>query len=224
MKAPSRCPAPTAQKLRPSRCSAFPSRSARRRPARLMGPAALRTAGIARVLEQLGLTVEDHGDLAKPAPVSSNDAAARQRQILRRDQELDPRAQRARLCAGAQRRDPDLHGRRSQPVDGIGQRRRAPLAANRAGRCSCCGSTPMPTTTRRPPPSPATCTACRRRSCAASPASTACSATSRACRSHPIGSICSASARSTRWRESWCASAASRSPTCARSTSSASAS
>ncbi|HEY3795445.1 MAG TPA: arginase [Bradyrhizobium sp.] len=29
----------------------------------LMGPAALRTAGIARVLEQLGLAVEDHGDL-----------------------------------------------------------------------------------------------------------------------------------------------------------------
>jgi len=32
----------------------------------LMGPAALRTAGIARVLEQLGLTVEDYGDLATP--------------------------------------------------------------------------------------------------------------------------------------------------------------
>src|SRR5215218_30789 len=30
----------------------------------LMGPAALRTAGIARVLDQLGFTVEDHGDLA----------------------------------------------------------------------------------------------------------------------------------------------------------------
>jgi arginase len=29
----------------------------------LMGPAALRTAGIARVLEQLKLDVEDHGDL-----------------------------------------------------------------------------------------------------------------------------------------------------------------
>ena len=36
----------------------------------LMGPAALRTAGIARVLEQLGLTVEDHGDLATPAKTS----------------------------------------------------------------------------------------------------------------------------------------------------------
>ena len=34
----------------------------------------------------------------------------------------------------------------------------------------------MPTTTRRRRRSPATCTACRRRSCAASPASTACSA------------------------------------------------
>jgi len=30
----------------------------------LMGPAALRTAGIARVLDQLGFCVEDHGDLA----------------------------------------------------------------------------------------------------------------------------------------------------------------
>src|SRR6201989_669040 len=39
----------------------------------LMGPAALRTAGIARVLEQLGLTVEDHGDMAKPAVMSSSD-------------------------------------------------------------------------------------------------------------------------------------------------------
>src|SRR5258705_8136313 len=30
----------------------------------LMGPDALRTAGIARVLDQLGFAVEDHGDLA----------------------------------------------------------------------------------------------------------------------------------------------------------------
>jgi arginase len=36
-------------------------------PGTLMGPAALRTAGIARVLEQLGHTVEDHGDVARPA-------------------------------------------------------------------------------------------------------------------------------------------------------------
>jgi len=41
----------------------------------LMGPAALRTAGIARLLEQLGLTVEDHGDLSKPAPVASDETA-----------------------------------------------------------------------------------------------------------------------------------------------------
>jgi arginase len=39
----------------------------------LMGPAALRTAGIARVLEQLGFGVEDHGDLAIAA-ASSTDA------------------------------------------------------------------------------------------------------------------------------------------------------
>src|SRR3954454_15720706 len=33
-------------------------------PGTLMGPAALRTAGIARLLEQLGFDVEDHGDLS----------------------------------------------------------------------------------------------------------------------------------------------------------------
>ncbi|NVN88146.1 MAG: arginase [Rhodopseudomonas sp.] len=37
----------------------------------LMGPAALRTAGIGRVLEQLGFAVEDHGDLA-PAAVDAS--------------------------------------------------------------------------------------------------------------------------------------------------------
>ena len=36
----------------------------------LMGPAALRTAGIARVLDQLGFVVEDHGDLAIAAVTS----------------------------------------------------------------------------------------------------------------------------------------------------------
>jgi arginase len=40
----------------------------------LMGPAGLRTAGIARVLEQLGHTIEDHGDLPKPALVESDEA------------------------------------------------------------------------------------------------------------------------------------------------------
>ena len=39
----------------------------------LMGPAALRTAGIARLLEQLGLTVEDHGDLSRPLPAAGGD-------------------------------------------------------------------------------------------------------------------------------------------------------
>jgi len=37
----------------------------------LMGPAALRTAGIGRVLEQLGFAVEDHGDLA-PAAIDAS--------------------------------------------------------------------------------------------------------------------------------------------------------
>ncbi len=34
----------------------------------LMGPAALRTAGLAATLESLGYSVADHGDLARPAP------------------------------------------------------------------------------------------------------------------------------------------------------------
>jgi arginase len=41
----------------------------------LMGPAALRTAGIARVLEQLGLTVEDYGDMATPGKASTQVSA-----------------------------------------------------------------------------------------------------------------------------------------------------
>ena len=41
-------------------------------PGTLMGPAALRTAGIARVLEQLGHAVEDHGDLARPQACSAD--------------------------------------------------------------------------------------------------------------------------------------------------------
>ncbi len=36
----------------------------------LMGPAALRTAGIARLLEELEFTVEDHGDLPRPNVVT----------------------------------------------------------------------------------------------------------------------------------------------------------
>jgi arginase len=36
----------------------------------LMGPDALRTAGIGRVLQQLGFRVEDHGNLATPGPLA----------------------------------------------------------------------------------------------------------------------------------------------------------
>ena len=42
----------------------------------LMGPAALRTAGIARLLEQLGFAVDDHGDISIPAVVSDGEAPA----------------------------------------------------------------------------------------------------------------------------------------------------
>ena len=41
----------------------------------LMGPAALRTAGIARVLEQLELDVEDHGDLTIGGSISADGEA-----------------------------------------------------------------------------------------------------------------------------------------------------
>jgi len=40
----------------------------------LMGPSALRTAGIARLLEQLEFTVEDHGDITRPAIVADGPA------------------------------------------------------------------------------------------------------------------------------------------------------
>ena len=65
----------------------------------LMGPDALRTAGIGRILDQLGFAVEDHGNMRDPRHRAGGRAAAGQRQILRRDQGLDPRAQRARLSS-----------------------------------------------------------------------------------------------------------------------------
>jgi len=51
---------------------------------------------------------------------------------------------------------------------------------------------------------------------------TICSATSHGLRSRRTSSICLACGRSIRWKRSWSINAASRSPTCARSTSSAS--
>jgi arginase len=41
----------------------------------LMGPAALRTAGLAPLLESLGFTVEDHGDLSSADLVATDDVA-----------------------------------------------------------------------------------------------------------------------------------------------------
>ena len=41
----------------------------------LMGPAALRTAGIGRLLEQLRIEVEDHGDMTRPQRDRGNDPA-----------------------------------------------------------------------------------------------------------------------------------------------------
>src|SRR4051795_11040045 len=42
----------------------------------LMGPAALRTAGIGRLLDQLGFGVEDHGDMAFPGVAPAGEATA----------------------------------------------------------------------------------------------------------------------------------------------------
>jgi len=41
----------------------------------LMGPAALRTAGIGRILDQLGFCVEDHGDMAAPGTALADAAS-----------------------------------------------------------------------------------------------------------------------------------------------------
>src|SRR3954470_4065851 len=46
-------------------------------PGTLMGPDALRTAGIGRVLGQLGFCVEDHGNLAAPADLPDSASAPR---------------------------------------------------------------------------------------------------------------------------------------------------
>ena len=192
-------------------------------PGTLMGPDALRTAGIGRILGQLGFAVEDHGNMAPsgiapaegPPPANAkfyDEIKGWIRALSERSFLL------ARSGAVA-----DLHGRRSLAVDGIGERRRAllagagPAAVRAVARCPCrlqhaaddgdrqharhVGGVSV----RR--------TRSRRAARQASPAP----------RSAPTGSICSASARSIRWRRSWCSSAASRSPTCARSTNSASA-
>lgn len=44
-------------------------------PGALMGPAALRTAGLAPLLENLGFAVEDHGDISALAQADADDAA-----------------------------------------------------------------------------------------------------------------------------------------------------
>ena len=181
----------------------------------LMGPDALRTAGIARVLEQLEFSVEDLGNLARPQGHSGRAAAAPTPNITTRSKPgfgcsaSAPTSWRAPApCRSSWAAITRCRWDRSTASRATGR--------NRAGRCSCCGSMRMPTTTRRTRPSPATCTACPRRSCAAKAGSTICSAISRARRSRRTSSICSASARSIRWKRSWCTSAVSRSPTCAR--------
>ena len=109
----------------------------------LMGPAALRTAGIGRILDQLGFGVEDHGDMATPGIAAADGPAPANTKYYDEVgawvRALSERAWDMR----AVRRDPDLHGRRSLAVDGIGERRRAALAGARpaavraVARCPC---------------------------------------------------------------------------------------
>ena len=164
----------------------------------LMGPDALRTAGIGRILDQLGFAVEDHGNMAKPDVAPDEGPPPANAKYYDDDQGLDPRAQRTFLFAGALRRRSDLHGRRSLAVDGIGERRRALLAGAGPAAVRAVARRPCRLQHAADRRRPATCTACRRPSCAARAASTGCSATSRAPRSVPTSSTCSASARSIR--------------------------
>ena len=99
----------------------------------LMGPAALRTAGLLTLLESLGFAVTDHGDLSvrghgRPHPILRPAKANHYREIQRWTRALSA----ARLRDRAIRRNPDLSRRRSFAVDGIGERDGAALAG--AGR------------------------------------------------------------------------------------------
>ena len=53
-------------------------------PGTLMGPAALRTAGIGRILGQLGFTVEDHGDMAPSSIEAAEGSPPANAELLRR--------------------------------------------------------------------------------------------------------------------------------------------
>ena len=115
----------------------------------LMGPAALRTAGLLTLLDALGFAVEDHGDLSIGEVADLADEPPDSAKHYREIQRWTRAVEQARLRAGAVRRDPDLSRRRPLAVDGFGERRWRVTGGKPAASCSCSGSTRMPTTTRR---------------------------------------------------------------------------
>ena len=63
----------------------------------LMGPAALRTAGLLTLLDGLGFDVDDHGDLSIGEVADLARCSARHRQALSGDPALEPGIECARL-------------------------------------------------------------------------------------------------------------------------------
>ena len=191
-------------------------------PGTLMGPDALRTAGIGRMLEQLGFAVEDHGDMA-PSGMSSAEGSppANAKYYDEIKGWIRALSERSFLLARSGAIPIFMGGDHSLSMGSVNGVARYWQRA-RAGRCSCCGSTPMPTTTRRDDGDRQHARHVGRVPVRRARPRPACSARNRAPRSVLKSSICSASARSIRRRRSWCSNAASPSPTCARSTNSAS--
>ncbi len=122
------------------------------------GPSAYRAAGLAEALAGLGLDVVDGGDVA-PGPAMDL-------------------AHPTRRCAGSAPSRPGPRRWRGPPTRPAPTRCRSFSAATtacrpgrwpasagapprRSGRFSCCGSTPMPTSTPSTPRRAATCTGCR---------------------------------------------------------------
>ena len=120
----------------------------------LMGPQALRTAGLVRVLADLGHRVADRGTLARGRARAGRDgrratpsAAATSARSPAGRGALHDRA----YAMAAEARRAGLPRRRPRHLDGHDQRRRPRLRRGRAASSSCSGSTPTPTTTRPRP-------------------------------------------------------------------------
>ena len=185
----------------------------------LMGPAALRTAGLLTLLDGLGFEVTDHGDVCIDEMPELADAvpdnARHYREIQRWTRALTRRAYELARSGAIPIFLGGDHTLSMGSVNGIARHWRE------AGRelfvvwldAHADYNTPATTLSGN-----------MHGMSAASRDSTGCSGTSRAHPSIPTGSNCSACARSTSSKTRCCATAASASPTCARSTNSGSAS